>query len=109
MRPEELVRLLTSMRVVADVVEALDDPALQVERCWELAGWSHEAMPCGVRFALHDGLGRVTAAVVAAGLPASCRAEFSCACANTPWPTTFLLLAHTSAATRGSADRKAGN
>ena len=92
MRPEELADSLTSMRVAADVVEALDSPALQVERCWELAGWDHGWAPFGVRFARWDGRGQVTAAVVAVALPESRRDDLARAYAGFPWPTTLLLL-----------------
>jgi hypothetical protein len=54
MRPEELKRLLTSMKMAAEVVEAIDEPALQTERGWDLAGWSYDCIPWGVRFVRRD-------------------------------------------------------
>ena len=50
MSPDELKALLTSMAVTAEVVEAIDDPALQDRRGWDLAGWNYVLVPWGVRF-----------------------------------------------------------
>ena len=50
MSPDELKALLTSMAVTAQVVEAIDDPALQCLRGWDLKGWSYVLIPWGVRF-----------------------------------------------------------
>ena len=48
--PDELKTLLTSMEVTAEVVEAIDDPALQSLRGWDLRGWNYVLVPWGVRF-----------------------------------------------------------
>ena len=48
--PDELKTLLTSMEVAAEVVEAIDVPALQSLRGWDLRGWNYVLVPCGVRF-----------------------------------------------------------
>ena len=50
MTPDELKTLLTSMEVTAEVVEAIDDPALQSLRGWDLRGWNYVLVPWGVRF-----------------------------------------------------------
>lgn len=50
MSPDELKALLTSMAVTAQVVEAIDDPALQSHQGWDLKGWSYVLVPWGVRF-----------------------------------------------------------
>ena len=50
MSPDELKTLLTSMAVTAEVVEAIDDPALQGRRGWDLTGWNYVLVPWGVRF-----------------------------------------------------------
>ena len=50
MSPNELKALLTSMAVTAEVVEAIDDPALQYRRGWDLTCWSYVLVPWGVRF-----------------------------------------------------------
>ena len=50
MNPDELKALLTSMAVAAQVVEAIDDPALQSHQEWDLKGWSYVLVPWGVRF-----------------------------------------------------------
>tara|TARA_R110002072_G_scaffold289831_2_gene457111 strand:+ start:52399 stop:52635 length:237 start_codon:yes stop_codon:yes gene_type:complete len=50
MSPDELKILLTSMEVTAEVVEAIDAPALQSLRGWDLRGWNYVLVPWGVRF-----------------------------------------------------------
>lgn len=50
MSPDELKNLLTSLAAAADVVEAIDDPGLQNQRGWDVAGWSYSPVPWGVRF-----------------------------------------------------------
>lgn len=50
MSPDELKALLTSMEVTAEVVEAIDVPALQSLRGWDLRGWNYVLVPWGVRF-----------------------------------------------------------
>ena len=92
MRPDELAELLTSMSVVADVVDALSHPATQVWWGWDLDGWSCHFVPWGVRFLRHDAQGAVTAAVVALALPEARRAQFARAYANSPWPVALVML-----------------
>jgi hypothetical protein len=91
MRPDELSELLTSMAQAAEVVEALDDPARQAARGWDLAGWSYDMVPWGVRFLYHDGRA-VAATVVAVALPEARRAQLAPVYGGSPWPTTLLLL-----------------
>jgi hypothetical protein len=50
MSPEKLVELLTSLNRAADLVEAIDDRALQDRRGWDLSRWEYELIPWGVRF-----------------------------------------------------------
>ncbi|MCB9925326.1 MAG: hypothetical protein H6822_24320 [Planctomycetaceae bacterium] len=50
MTPDELKTLLTSMEVTAEVVEAIDVPALQSLRGWDFRGWNYVLVPWGVRF-----------------------------------------------------------
>lgn len=71
MLPEELQGLLTSMDVAAAVVEAIDEPALQAQRGWDLARWSYDCIPWGVRFLRRDSGHRVTAIVKAVVLAES--------------------------------------
>ncbi|MCA9081191.1 MAG: hypothetical protein KDA58_11580 [Planctomycetaceae bacterium] len=56
MSPDELKALLTSMAVTAEVVEAIDDPALQGRRGLDLRGWTYVMVPWGVRF-MHSAFG----------------------------------------------------
>ena len=44
---DELKTLLTSMEVTTVVVEAIDDPALQRLRGWDLRGWSYVLIRVG--------------------------------------------------------------
>jgi hypothetical protein len=50
MHRDEFMTLLTSMSAAADLVDAIDRPALQLSRGWDLAGWKYELIPWGVRF-----------------------------------------------------------
>ncbi len=52
--PDELKTLLTSLEAAAEVVEAIDVPALQSLRGWDLRGWNYVLVPWGVRFAHKD-------------------------------------------------------
>jgi len=54
MTADELKTLLTSMEVTAEVVEAIDVPALQSLRGWDLRGWNYVLVPWGVRFTHSD-------------------------------------------------------
>lgn len=47
---DELKTLLTSLEAAAEVVEAIDVPALQSLRGWDLRGWNYVLVPFGVRF-----------------------------------------------------------
>ncbi len=92
MQIEDMARLLTSLDVAADVVDAIDDPDIQVCRGWDLADWSYDCIPWGIRFLRHDRRTGTTAAVVVVALPAAQRAALPLACIHTPWPTKLLLL-----------------
>ncbi len=48
--PDEIKTLLTSLAAAAEVVEAIDAPALQSLRGWDLRGWNYVLVPFGVRF-----------------------------------------------------------
>jgi len=65
MSPEELTAHLSNLGEAADVVEAIDDPARQCRRGWNLSGWTYELIPWGVRFVY-----RGEAAVIASVRPA---------------------------------------
>lgn len=92
MSPDALVRLLTSLSVAAEVVEALEEPALRFAQGWDLSGWSWEAVPWGVRFLRRNHSRTVTAAVVALAIPEARRAEFGPLYCDSLWPTILLLL-----------------
>jgi hypothetical protein len=92
MGSDDLIRLLTSLAMAADVVEAIENPALQARRGWNLAGWGYDWVPWGVRFLQRDVQARVTAAVVAVALPEERRAALPPSWVRAPWPTRLLLL-----------------
>jgi len=74
MTPAQLVPLLTGLDRAADLVEAMDDPALQAQRGWDLSNWGYALIPWGVRFAYFDPSSRTRAdvlALVAFDAPAS--------------------------------------
>jgi len=54
MTAEELMSRVASLEDAAEVVEAIDDPAAQRRRGWDLAGWRYELVPWGVRFVRHE-------------------------------------------------------
>jgi CheY-like chemotaxis protein len=92
MKPEGLVRLLTSSGAAAEVVEAIDHPSLQFQRRWDLTHWSYEAVPWGIRFLQCNERGGRTAAVVALALPEASRPEYAKLYANSPYPTSLLFF-----------------
>jgi CheY-like chemotaxis protein len=92
MEPEGLVRLLTSLRAAAEVVEAIDHPNKQFLRGWDLTDWSHEGVPWGVRFVHCDDRGVQMGAVVALALPETRRPEYTKLYDNALCPTTLLLF-----------------
>jgi CheY-like chemotaxis protein len=92
MEPEGLVRLLTSLGVAAEVVEAIDHPSRQFQRGWDLTLWIYEAVPWGVQFLQCNERGGRKAAVVALALPEGRRPEYAKQYANSPWPTTLLFF-----------------
>ena len=63
MTPEQLTALLDGLATAADVVDAIDDGALQGRRGWDLAGWRYDLVPWGVRFTRRDTGGQETAVV----------------------------------------------
>jgi hypothetical protein len=63
MTPEQLTTLLDGLATAADVVEAIDDGALQQRHGWDLAGWHYDLVPWGVRFTRQDASGQEAAVV----------------------------------------------
>jgi hypothetical protein len=50
MTPEQLAALVTSLTRAAEIVEAIDDRALQQQRGWALSCWRYDLVSWGVRF-----------------------------------------------------------
>ncbi len=55
MDPPSLAQILTDLNAAADVLEAFENRALQMERNWNFHGWRYELIPWGVRFIHRDG------------------------------------------------------
>lgn len=92
MRADDMARLLTSLEVAAEVIEAIDNPEIQVRRGWDLGCWTYDCIPWGIRLLRHDEHMRVTAALVAVSLPAEQRAALPVAYLHAPWPIQLLML-----------------
>jgi hypothetical protein len=85
MTPEELTCRLNNLYSAADIVEAIDNPALQQLRGWNLSQWRYDLIPWGVRFTYLDPLSR-------------CKAEVTAQVAQDPSPdVSFLCHPRTSA------------
>ena len=73
MSPDQMIDLLSRVRSPADVVEAIDDPELQRLHGWDLANWTYELVPWGVRFLFRepgsDGQSEIVVLVAAARRP----------------------------------------
>jgi hypothetical protein len=92
MRPDELSKFLLSMSLAADVVEAIDRPALQWQRGWNLANWTYDLVPWGVRFHHHDGPRNPETTVVAVALPENLRGTFGNVYTDGRERTSVLML-----------------
>jgi len=68
MTAEELMGHVHNLESAAEVVEAIDDPALQRRRGWDLGGWRYELVPWGVRFVRRERHGGETELFVLAAL-----------------------------------------
>jgi CheY-like chemotaxis protein len=92
MPPENLAQLLTSLWVTAEMVEAIDHPNQQSLRGWDLANWSHEPVPWGVRFVHRENGDAPTGTVVALALPEARRPEYEKLYDGSLCPTTLLMF-----------------
>jgi hypothetical protein len=91
MPPDRLAELLTEVSD-QDVMAAIDDPALQAARGWDLHGWHYRASPSSVCFLHADAAGRPTEAVIAVRAPPERRAGIARAVADFPLPARLVLL-----------------
>lgn len=92
MTPEELQGLLTSMARAAEVVEAIDEPALQTQRGWNLAGWTYEMVPWGVRFHYRGRQGEDRSAILVVAFRRKQGPDLSQEWASHSCPTMILML-----------------
>jgi hypothetical protein len=91
MRPEQLAQLLNEVSD-GDLMAAIDNPALQEVRGWDLRGWCYRAAPSSVCFLYSDETGRPTEAVVAVHAAPRRRAQLARAVADFPLPAKLVLL-----------------
>jgi hypothetical protein len=91
MPPDRLVELLTEV-CERDVMAAIDDPAVQAARGWDLHGWLYRAAPSSVCFLYADDTGRPTEAVIAVHAPPERREGIARAVSDFPLPAKLVLL-----------------
>jgi len=85
MTPDRLASLLTNLEAAAEVVDAIENPALQRRRGWDLGAWKYDLVPWGVRFR-YQGDQTDDSAEILAVLPVRAAVESS------PQPPSVLLL-----------------
>ncbi len=91
MAPDRLVELLSEVSE-REVMAAIDDPAVQAARGWDLRGWLYRAAPSSVCFLYADDTGRPTEAVIAVHAPPERREGVARAVADFPLPARLVLL-----------------
>jgi hypothetical protein len=91
-----------------DLMAAIDNPALQEVRGWDLRGWCYRAAPGSVCFLYADATGRPAEAVIAVHAPPRRREQLARAVADFPLPAQLVLLgADDGKRPRGRAARRA--
>lgn len=91
MSPDCLAELLTEVSD-RELMAAIDDPAVQASRGWDLRGWCYRAAPSSVCFLYADETGRPAEAVIAVHAPPERRAGIAQAVADFPLPARLVLL-----------------
>jgi hypothetical protein len=91
MRPEELEALLR-VTDIDEVVAAINDPALQAERGWDLHDWAYRSAPGSVCLLHCDESGRPTELIVAVRAPGAPRDRLDRIVADFPLPAKLVLL-----------------
>ncbi len=91
MAPDRLAELLTEVSE-RELMAAIDEPAVQAARGWDLRGWSYRAAPTSVCFLYSDETGRPTEAVIAVHAPPERRDGLARAVADFPLPAKLVLL-----------------
>jgi hypothetical protein len=91
MQPDRLAELLTEVSD-QEVMAAIDDPALQADRGWDLHGWHYRASPSSVCFLYADAAGRPTEAVIAVHAPPDRRERISQVVADFPLPARLVMV-----------------
>src|SRR5438105_14576263 len=91
MSPDRLAELLTEVSD-RELMAAIDDPAVQAVRGWDLRGWCYRSAPSSVCFLYADETGRPTEAVIAVRARPRRREQLARAVADFPLPTKLVLL-----------------
>lgn len=91
MPPDRLVELLNEVSE-RELMAAIDDPAVQAARGWDLRGWCYRAAPSSVCFLYADDTGRPAEAVIAVHAPPERREGVARAVADFPLPAKLVLL-----------------
>jgi hypothetical protein len=91
MHPDELESLLARV-TVEEVTRAIDDPAVQARRGWDLHNWAYRTAPGSVCFLHADDSGRPTEVVVAVCAPRERRDRLARLVADFPVPAKLVLL-----------------
>lgn len=92
MRPEELIRLLTSKEQAELLAGAIADPALQAVHGWDLADWSCRSLPGALLFVHHEPPGTPSSLVVALSSPEQPPDEVTHLLAQRPLPLTVVVV-----------------
>ena len=88
MSPDQMAQLLARQRSAADIVEAMDDGAMQLQRGWDFSRWKYQMVPWGVRFLHSAPSGEVSTilAVLSSGIRLATQEG------GAPATTTIILL-----------------
>jgi hypothetical protein len=92
LRPDELIRLLTSQRAANDVADAVADPSLQAARGWNLAPWTCQRVPGAILFTHQAAGGQADSVVVVLATPQMLPPELVQALMPGSPPITILVV-----------------
>jgi hypothetical protein len=92
MNPDEMIRLLRSMKVAHEVAHAVADAEAQRAHGWDLSRWTCEDSPRVVRLLHHDREGRPTTALLCVDAAEDCPWVYEAALGLLPYTTRLLAL-----------------
>lgn len=91
MLPDELESLLASTSL-EEVIAAIEDPARQVQRGWDLRSWTYQAAPASVCFLHCNEKGQPSDVLVAVHAPEERRDRLAHLIADFPLPAKLVLV-----------------